>query len=487
MGNKAAPFDLFSDEFQRAVSKIQPRAELQVDDISRAITESFVDAGLLVQLQNTRRQIIMGRRGSGKSHLLLKLAESIQPGESCLYLNYQRLGSGPLVATESAELTANKLHHSICRRIEEFCLQDIYRRGTVSKDNKIKATGQLIKMADLSAADKYADYCKQFEDFLHLLSIPRFTLILDEWVAVPYLVQPYLAELIKRTFFHSPKIVIKIAAIGFQSRFGRATQHGASTIGFDVGADIAIDTDLDAYLVYDKETDKVEKFLAAVLFKHLESSYSLPKDDPHDWLIINCFTQREALSELVRACEGVPRDFLYIFSRAYFDALQTRRPIGVPHVRKATEGWYVQDKLKNVQDEPLLRDFLNTIVDEVIGKRKARTFLVEQRFSRARIILKLFDLRLLHIMKRGWSRKHKPGVRYDIFSIDYGAYVNLRNTANEPQIEFELFKPEDAQNEAEFIVPFDDFRRIRGIELPEGLLNTFETRYLQQIRPILTE
>jgi hypothetical protein len=36
--------------------------------------------------------------------------------------------------------------------------------------------------------------------------------------------------------------------------------------------------------------------------------------------------------------------------------------------------------------------------------------------------------------------KDNPGVRYNIYSIDYGTYVDLIGTSKEPQLELELFE-----------------------------------------------
>jgi hypothetical protein len=84
------------------------------------------------------------------------------------------------------------------------------------------------------------------------------------------------------------------------------------------------------------------------------------------------------------------------------------------------------------------------------------------------LIQKLFDLRVLHVVQRGYADKDKPGVRYDIYTLDYGTYVDLMNTSKRPEpsfIELPIDEPE------EFVVPFDDKRRIRRIILSPEILN----------------
>ncbi len=71
----------------------------------------------------------------------------------------------------------------------------------------------------------------------------------------------------------------------------------------------------------------------------------------------------------------------------------------------------------------------------------------------------LYDARILHIIKQNVSSKDTPGVRYNVYSIDYGCYVDLINTARAPK---GLFEAEIDDDQTEFIdVPRDDYRSIR--------------------------
>lgn len=45
----------------------------------------------------------------------------------------------------------------------------------------------------------------------------------------------------------------------------------------------------------------------------------------------------------------------------------------------------------------------------------------------------LFDARVLHIVRRGYSAQDQPGERFDVWVIDYGAYVDLLHTNYAPQ------------------------------------------------------
>jgi hypothetical protein len=55
----------------------------------------------------------------------------------------------------------------------------------------------------------------------------------------------------------------------------------------------------------------------------------------------------------------------------------------------------------------------------------------------------LFDLRVLHLVQRGYADKDKPGVRYNIYTLDYGTYVDLMNTTRRPEMGFEIVETVD--------------------------------------------
>jgi hypothetical protein len=154
----------------------------------------------------------------------------------------------------------------------------------------------------------------------------------------------------------------------------------------------------------------------------------------------------------------VPRDAINIASRAAqrcFDG----STIAVPTVRDAAYRWFQQDKGSATNGNELARSLLNSIRDDVIGQRRARAFLLAQDETRHPLIQQLIDDRILHVIKRGYSAQDEPGVRYDVLQIDYGCYVDLINTNNEP---LGLLEVVGATGEPGFVeVPADDYRAIR--------------------------
>src|SRR5690606_29465309 len=90
------------------------------------------------------------------------------------------------------------------------------------------------------------------------------------------------------------------------------------------------------------------------------------------------------------------------------------------------------------------------IIDEVIGKRNARAFLLKANYK-DKLIDYLFDSRVLHIIKENISGKDTPGMRYNVYCIDYGCYVDLLNTKNAPKGLFEVLEEEEEDEIEKFI------------------------------------
>jgi hypothetical protein len=190
---------------------------------------------------------------------------------------------------------------------------------------------------------------------------------------------------------------------------------------------------------------------------YLEENFNIASGSS---LVTAMFTSRATFQELVRASEGVVRDLINIFIAAYFDSQRKGRDkIEYKSIIEAARQWFEQDKSQNLDDE--LRRILEKIVNEVIGQKKSRSFLITRDLEKTPHIQRLFDLRVLHLMKRGYADKDNPGVRYNIYSLDYGTYVDLKHTSKQPDLDFFL----DKEESADFVVPFDDKRSIRRIVL----------------------
>jgi hypothetical protein len=287
--------------------------------------------------------------------------------------------------------------------------------------------------------------------------------MIDEWSEVPLELQPYLADLLRRTVLAVPTCILKIAAIEHRSQF-MLRMARREYIGFELGADISANLNLDDFLVFDADEDRSVHFFKNLIFRHYSKS-----DDPKpnitspDELVHAAFTQQNVFAEFVRAVEGVPRDALNLAATVATKAFGKK--ITMQHVRESARDWYQRDKASVIRSNEKQSKVLSFIIAEVIGNRRARAFLFPTNIQN-QCIEELFDARLLHLLKKNVSSKDDPGSRYDVFKIDYGCYVDLINTTREPKGLFQI-------DDEEFIdVPKDDYRSIRRAVLMPQLLTT---------------
>lgn len=302
----------------------------------------------------------------------------------------------------------------------------------------------------------FGQVAKNLGQLMEALPAKRLWILLDEWVAVPVELQPLLADLLRRAVLPVPGVTVKVAAIEQRSHF--RAQIPGDYLGFELGADIQADLDLDDYMVFDNDAEKSKEFFRALLFRHvvalMEEENTEPPTSPME-LQKQAFTQRNAIDDFVRAAEGVPRDAINILRLAAQRA--DDNPIAVEHIRGAARRWYLQNKEKEVPDDA--KALLHWIIDEVIDRRRARAFLLEQGGGQDPLISALYDARVLHVIRRGVAAQDRAGVRFDVYAIDYGSYVEYINTARATQ---GLFEAEDEEGAGEWVeVPGNDYRSIR--------------------------
>ena len=260
----------------------------------------------------------------------------------------------------------------------------------------------------------------------------RVWLLKDEWSTVPVDLQPYLADLIRRSFFSIPNVSIKIAAIEQRSAFKKDIEN-VGYIGIELGADAAVALNLDDYLVYDANRERSIQVFRPLIRNHVtsickEDGIDLGEKVYQSWSSY-AFTQDNVFIELVKASEGGPRDAMHILSNAAQRAPTT--PVTAPVLRYAALQFFQTEKYTAISANPLNRKMLDWIRYKVIDQRNTRAFLL-QVGEVDKTIENLFDLRALHILNRSMSAAHRVGERYVVYKLNYGCYVDLTNTDKFP-------------------------------------------------------
>ena len=503
-----------------AFMRIAKRAERQDDTV---LQRTFVDFGaVFVTLSSIDSQIVFGRRGTGKTHLLTVLRQSReQSGDVAIQLDMRNIGSSggiyadatiplPERATRLLVDVLAAIHGRILSQVIEsgsrLNLADIgpsldelldsirtvrvkgnvsveriesvdestanegkvginatmtglggsgeYKRSDAAKNShttKLAASGQGINYVNFGSVGTALDR------LANQLQGGRLWILIDEWSEVPVDLQPYLADLIRRAIFPVRNITVKIAAIEQRCRFRIVSDKG-DRLGIELGSDLSPAVNLDDFMVFDNDEQKAVSFFKSLVFKHVQvalEGQGVAAPSSQSDLISQGFTQANAFSEVVRACEGVPRDAIHILSHAAQRAGTSA--ISVSTVRDASQQWYQGSKDAAVSANEQAKSLLLWIVDKVIKGRQTKAFLLEAG-SRDSLIDFLYDERVLHVLRRGMSSKDSPGKRFNVYAIDYGCYVDLVNTRYFPKglLDFGVTAADYSDS-----VPLTDFRSIR--------------------------
>lgn len=469
---------LQSRGFAEAVVRINKRAERQLDPTK--LVEIFVQTDLPLRCESTDHQLILGRRGTGKTHLLKYFQFKHQESGGVVhYSDCTALGSGlPSVSTD---------HVSMSCKYFAALLNDL---GTALLDHAIRledpapgveervllnlAEGLVSFMTPTAGGStsvfNYRQITDTLKQVLHDLGINRLFIILDEWAQIPLAAQPFVAEFIKRAILPIQAVSVKLLAVNYQCKFSEHVD--GNLVGMQRGADFTDVIDIDKYLVFDEHSAFVSEFFGQLLYNHLGAELgwdlSVPKYKKIG-ITKRLFTQEAAFTELVRAAEGNCRDLICIFAKAYLEGYrqsQASKSISIPQVCSASSSWYTNEKEANIKTEPKSQRTLAYLLDRVLKGYKPRTFLVEVGKEEHPNLIRLLNERILHRLNEVYSHPDKPGLRYELFTLDHGAYVRFRGTVNEPRQEvfFETSEVEAlGEEEQRSIVPFDDRRSIRRI------------------------
>lgn len=461
----------------QALMRIPRRAE-SADRSTLAAT--YVAAGSFSAMINSAdHQILFGRRGTGKTHALLHLQELVErTGDLAVYLDLRTIGStgglyaNPAVspAQRGTQLLVDTLE-AVHDRLFAFAVdgrfpnQDALLRGLdalVSAATEVEVVGETEQeqtfgdaverewAAELSVAPKggakagarhraaatassrrkrtgveqhrvlFGPLSRAVQAVADGIRPARLWLLLDEWSSVPLDLQPFLADLLRRSVLPVRGATVKIAAIEHRARFFVPLDD--DYLGIEVGSDAASAVSLDDALVFDQSPEEAQAFFRALFASHVRPILAAMLRTAVPGKSVDAAFHAGAFPELVRAAEGVPRDAINIAALAAQHARGEK--ITTAHVRRAARDWYLRDKQSAISRDEDAERVLGALVDEVIGRRRCRTFLLPAR-DRTAAIDTLCDARLLHILRRGVVDPRRPGRLYDGYAIDYGCYVSL--------------------------------------------------------------
>ena len=262
------------------------------------------------------------------------------------------------------------------------------------------------------------------ERVCHALEGRYLWLLIDEWSeAIPYELQPVLADMLRRTFMRFPSVTIKIMAIEHRSNFRQPSGRGGY-IGLELGADTAETVSLDEALTIGDDGARTTDFIQRLLCEHFVAAarerrnWAMSGMTPDE--IMRSSFQASAFKTLVYASEGNPRDAMNLASKAARAA--GARIVVTRHVLIAANSYFWNTKYKNIEGDRGLESLFQQVLQRSL-ERGRRTFLVARIDHRRPLYNKLYDQRLIHLLKSG-IRNPADGTAFDGYAIDFGSYAD---------------------------------------------------------------
>lgn len=417
----------------------------------------------LDRLNAKQHQIIFGRRGSGKSCLLVhfKNAKKNKKNTLCIYIEtdeIKRLGYPDVLirlllsimeSTPSAKQWWRKLvfketniqkHIKLLRKLLDQAEQRKVKqeethsttfsgtgtaKGVEGNFGKTSSRGQLSEFEEnkLDTLERYlSDFKKALIDESNRLILETAYILLDDFYLIKKDRQPdvidYLHRLVRGTDFY-----LKVGTVRHRTSLVR---NDGQTIGVVLDQDIE-QINLDRTL---EDLTSPTEFLANLL-------NSLGRRVGITEASTELFNQ-QAFEKLVIASGGVPRDFLTIFINAIDIAISSgqTKHLTPTNIWKSASSFSYRNKLQNLRtdvssDAKAIERVFRNLLTFCISEKKRTSFLISQNESQQEpqaheYILQLMDGKLIHVIEPDTSAASgRPG-RYEAYTLDFSLFMEPR-------------------------------------------------------------
>ncbi len=425
----------------------------------------YVDIGTnLERIAAPQHQVVFGRRGSGKSCLLLHyrsiarnkgvlpiyimadelkrltypdilirlIVKLLEEFEKSLRFPRWFRRAGRLTAHYAKELrslldTAD--HADVVERHEQsgetsagigLQLDDVPEARISTTEEQAWGRTSRFRERKLDALERHLGDYK--EAIIAAMGDRHAAILIDDFYLMPREWQPDIVDYLHR-LLRDTSAYLKLATIRHRSRLVR---EDSQTIGVVILEDIE-EINLDRTL---EDLDATEGYLAQML-REIGRQVGLPD-------VVDCAFNPDALRALSLTSGGVPRDFLTIFVSAVEASLadQRSRWLTPKYIYKAAGRQTWRAKLGSLSEDAdseaggldrLLADLLQFCLTE---KRKT-AFLISQDEARSRpsaheLIQQLMDLKLIHVVEPDTSAASGRSGRYEAYTLDFSLFMEPR-------------------------------------------------------------
>ena len=390
------------------------------------------DAAHSLNIATSRRHhLVFGRRGVGKTTLLLEAKKIVESkGGHVFWMNIQTMRS--LSAYEAFLSTASRL----CEMPDSIHLNRSKKPLSVERATIVKGriskllSGQVI---DPHQVDLLLPDLQRLFQILGQETQEDLYIFLDDFHYLATSEQPNFLDLIHSISRDTPTW-IKAAGIRHQSRWFSDNPP----VGLQTGHDAAI-INLDITL---EQPAKAKAFLSSIL-----QSYTREVNVPSMFDTIS----KSALDRLVLASGGVPRDFMVLGSLAIQVARErsNAKTARVQDVNEAS-GRNAQPKLQELEDDAASslgsanasKEALTNLRSFLLDERQTTYFRVDFRDKEIHqreydLLQSLMDLRLIHLINSSVSDERLAGHRAEVYMLDLSQFASSRFKRNLKVLDFQ--------------------------------------------------
>lgn len=381
--------------------------------------------------RSPRHHLVFGRRGVGKTSLLLEAKRILgAQGAFSLWVNIHSM----------RELDAETAFLTVAARVADL-VTGAFQTGSASigatrlmKSVRESLDRQLFQEeVDQRNVSRLVPQMQQaLSRFCTEVQKPIFIFLDDVHYLSPQEV-PRLLDLLLGITRDNP-VYLKVAGIQHQTRWfipdpptGLQTGHDAAIISLDVTLE---------------NPERAKAFLLNILRGYIEEASALPQSR---------FLGSAAVDRLVLASGGVPRDFLTLCATSLQTARRrvNARTLGVQDVNNAA-GVAASTKLQELEDDAAasrgrseaLVAALNRLREYLLNSQQITFFRVDLRDKESRpelygLLQALADLRMLHLINASLSDPHQAGRRSEVYLLDLSQYSGSRLKHNLRVLDFE--------------------------------------------------
>jgi len=357
-------------------------------------------SGAEQQIESNANHIVFGRRGAGKSMLLLySMTLREKANLPSVWLDFQTYSR-----RTDVEVIAEILTDLVAELEKKF-----------GQNNRLSELEKLVEDSSHSAPELKKLAPKLRREIGKFTNSNELFIYVDDLHVLGRTIQAQILDILY-SISRGNRVFLKISAIENLTRTYDPTERVGLELPHDAQA---------IHLDYNLTTpEKTTAHIEAILDAHAKFA-GLAN-------IRRLCSSADVLPRLTWVSAGVPRDAIYLFSQAIQKAnIDSKARVTVSNVNQAASETLtikLRDLEQDASDQAAaLKATLETIKRFCIKEKRQNAFLIEIDNNSALFqnITSLIQLRLLHVISEGIT-PHEAGRKYLALILDYGLYIGIR-------------------------------------------------------------